>query len=143
MSSVKGFVVKAKLMGVRIRIGLAVSLALTAALAVAAAPRVLAPAAGGLWEVSQSATGHNPVKVCVPDVEVLAQFEHRQINCKRSVTSSTSSSAVIEYQCADGGFGRSSMTLITPRSLRIDTQGISGNLPFHYKLHARRVADCR
>jgi len=35
------------------------------------------------------------------------------------------------------------MTLITPRSLRIDTQGISDNLPFHYQLYARRVSDCR
>jgi len=26
--------------------------------------------------------------------------------------------------------------------MRIDTQGISGNLPFHYQLHARRVGDC-
>ena len=50
--------------------------------------------------------------------------------------------AEIHYTCADGGFGQSKMTLITPRSLTIDTQGISGNLPFHYMLHARRVGDC-
>ena len=29
-----------------------------------------------------------------------------------------------------------------PRSMRIETQGISGNLPFNYQLHARRVGDC-
>ena len=130
-------------MGVGLRIGLAAGLGLAAALAAAASPRALAPAAGGLWEVSQSATGHDPVRVCVPAVEMLAQFEHRQGRCKRSVISSTSSAAVIEYQCADGGFGRSTVTLITPRALRIETQGISNQLPFNYKLHARRVADCR
>jgi hypothetical protein len=34
------------------------------------------------------------------------------------------------------------VTLITPRSLRIDTQGISGGYPFHYQIHARRVGNC-
>ena len=130
-------------MDVRLRIGPAVGLGLVAALAAAASPRALAPAAGGLWEVSQSATGHDPVRICVPAVEMLAQFEHRHGRCKRSVLSSTADAAVIEYQCADGGFGRSTVTLITPRALRIETQGISNSLPFAYKLHARRVADCR
>jgi hypothetical protein len=32
--------------------------------------------------------------------------------------------------------------LITPRSIRIETQGISGDLPFNYVLQARRVGDC-
>jgi hypothetical protein len=50
--------------------------------------------------------------------------------------------AVIHYTCADGGFGRSDVTLITPRTLRIVTQGISGGQPFHYQLHARRVGNC-
>jgi hypothetical protein len=124
-------------------IGLAIGFGLMGTMALAVGPRVLAPAAGGLWEVSQSATGHNPVRVCVPTAETLAQFEHRQGRCTREVISSTSNTAVIHYTCADGGFGQSKMTMITPRTLRIDTQGISNRLPFHYKLHARRVADCR
>ena len=136
-------VVKAGWMDVRLRIGAAAGLGLAATLAVAASPRVLAPAEGGLWEVSQSATGHDAVRVCVPAAEVLGQFEHRQGRCTRSVVSASGGEAVIRYTCADGGFGQSKMTLITPRTLRIETQGISGNLPFHYKLHARRVADCR
>jgi hypothetical protein len=32
--------------------------------------------------------------------------------------------------------------VLTPRSLRIATQGISGGLPFNYVLQARRVDDC-
>jgi hypothetical protein len=34
------------------------------------------------------------------------------------------------------------MDVITPRSLRISTQGISDNLPFNYLLQARRVGEC-
>ena len=51
-------------------------------------------------------------------------------------------STVIQYSCPGGGFGRSTLTMITPRSLRIETQGISDNLPFNYVLQARRVGDC-
>ena len=32
--------------------------------------------------------------------------------------------------------------MLTPRSLRIETQGISDSLPFNYVLQARRVGDC-
>ena len=49
---------------------------------------------------------------------------------------------VIEYKCAGGGFGRSSITMITPRSLRIETQGISDNFPFGYVAQAHRIGDC-
>ncbi len=127
-----------------VRIGLGGLLILTAtALTAASAPRALAPAAGGLWEVSQSATGHNPTRVCVPAAEVLAQFEHRQGRCTRTVIRDNGSDAEIHYSCAGGGFGQSKVKLITPRSLTIDTQGISGGLPFHYKLYARRVGDCK
>ena len=126
-----------------LRIGLIGLSILPAAILVAAAqPRALAPATGGLWEVSPSATGHNPTRVCVPSPEVLAQYEHRQARCTRVVISDKGTETVIHYTCADGGFGQSKVTLLTPRSLRIDTQGISGNLPFHYQLHARRVGEC-
>ena len=114
-----------------------------AALAAATVPRALAPAAGGLWEVSRSATGHNPTRICVATPDLLAQFEHRQERCTRTVVSDSGSQTLITYNCPGGGFGQSRMTLITPRTLRIDTQGISGNLPFHYQLHARRMGDCR
>jgi hypothetical protein len=121
-------------------IGLATSS--SAALAAVTVPHALAPAAGGMWEVSRSATGHNPTRICVATPALLAQFEHRQQNCTRKVLTDQGSETLISYNCPGGGFGQSKMTLITPRSLRIDTQGISDNLPFHYQLYARRVGDC-
>lgn len=111
-------------------------------LVAASQPRALAAAMGGLWEVSKSANGHDPTRMCVPSPDVLAQFEHRQGRCKRAVIRDEGSDAEIHYTCADGGFGRSTVTVLTPRSLTIDTQGISGGLPFHYKLYARRMGEC-
>jgi hypothetical protein len=123
------------------KIGLLGLLTLSAATA-ASVPRALAPALGGLWEVSRSATGHNPTRICVATPDLLAQFEHRQQRCQRTVVSDRGSETLITYTCNGGGFGQSKMTLITPRSLRIETQGISDNLPFNYLLHARRIGGC-
>src|SRR4029453_4695534 len=125
-----------------VRIGLFGLAALTAGVVAASVPRALAPATGGLWEVSRSATGHDPTRICVASPELLANFEHRQQRCTRTVVSDSGTETLISYNCAGGGFGQSKMTLITPRSLRIHTEGISDNLPFHYQLYARRISDC-
>lgn len=105
-------------------------------------PRAMAPALPGLWDVSHSADGKNAERLCLPDPSVLAQWEHRGGRCTRVVIEDSGTKAAIQYTCADGGFGRSDLTLLTPRTLRVATQGISQSYPFAYTLHARRVGDC-
>jgi hypothetical protein len=98
---------------------------------------------GGLWEVSRSATGADAERRCVPSAAMLSQWEHRRAQCTRVVLSATATGAVINYTCAKGGFGRSKMQVITPRTLKIETQGIAADgFPFNYTLHARRLGDC-
>ena len=97
---------------------------------------------GGLWEVSRSATGAGAEKICVPNSAALAQWEHRGKQCTRTVISSTDEEAVIHYTCRGKDFGHSTVRVVTPRTLRIDTQGISGGYPFAYVLHARRAGNC-
>jgi len=110
-------------------------------LGAATLPPVIADS-GGLWEVSRSANGANAEKSCVPQAAVLAQWEHRRAQCTRVVISSTTTDAVIHYTCPGGGFGHAQIHVLTPRTLRIETQGISGGYPFNYVLHARRVGNC-
>ena len=116
--------------------------ALTIALTAAQHAGPLAQASPGLWEITGAQGGKTSIRQCVGDVTVLSQFEHRGQNCSSKVISSGPSSTVIEYRCGGAGFGRSKIDAVTPRNLRIDTQGISGNLPFSYVLQARRVGDC-
>jgi hypothetical protein len=116
-------------------------LALGAA-AIAQRPAALAKAAPGLWEISGLPGSKAPSRECLGDVVVLAQFEHRGQSCSRRVISDGPVSTVIQYNCQGGGFGRTKMTMITPRSIRIETQGISDSLPFNYVLQARRVGAC-
>jgi hypothetical protein len=110
-----------------------------AGLLAATGPSAFTEVSGGLWEV----TGHGePVRVCVADPLVLAEYEHRHASCTRTVIRSDGQSAVVSYSCSGGGFGQSDVSIVTPRSLRIDTQGILGGAPYNYLLEARRIGDC-
>jgi hypothetical protein len=122
---------------------LVLAIAAPAGVLAAAQPSALAQVAGGLWEISGAPGSHAPVRQCVTDVLTLAQFEHRGQNCSRSVLRDGPSAAKIEYQCGAAGFGQSMVDVLTPRSLKISTQGISDQLPFNYVLQARRVGDCK
>jgi hypothetical protein len=110
----------------------------------AAAPRpeALARAAPGLWEIGGMPGLKAPARECVGDPVELAQFEHRGKKCTRNVLSGSGTSALVEYSCTGRDFGRGKLTVLTPRSLRIETQGISDGMPFNYVLQARRVGDC-
>ena len=120
----------------------AVAGAAVTALAGAAPPSVLGQAQPGLWEISGLPGVAAPVRQCVADMAVLARFEHRGKTCSAKTLHEAGTTAAIDYNCGTAGFGHSDVTLVTPRSLRIGTQGISDGLPFNYVLQARRVADC-
>jgi hypothetical protein len=111
-------------------------------LLVAARPAALVQTRPGLWEISGLPNAGRAVRQCVADTALLAQVEHSGQNCTQVVVKDGSTNTVIEYKCANGGFGRSKLTLLTPRALRIETQGISANYPFNYVIQARRVGDC-
>src|SRR5438270_2418884 len=125
-------------LAVALTAGMGAVLALTAA----QRPLLFAQTQPGLWELSGVPGAKSPVRQCVADVAALVQFEHRDRSCSRKVLSDSPTSAVVDYSCGAAGFGHSMVDMITPRSLRVDTQGISDKLPFHYVLQVRRVGDC-
>jgi hypothetical protein len=116
--------------------------AMLLALTAASRPAVLARVSGGMWEVSGLHGAQAPQRICVPDTGVFAQIEHRTAPCSRTVIRDAASTAEVHYSCPGGRFGQTNLSLITPRSLRIETQGISTDGPFHHVVQARRVGDC-
>jgi hypothetical protein len=108
----------------------------------AAGPRALEPASGGLWRVSRDARGADAQAVCIADPIELGQWQHRGERCEHTILSDRDDKTVIDYSCGTGGFGRSEVTLFTPRTLRVATQGIAGDGPFNYVIHARRMGNC-
>lgn len=107
----------------------------------AASASIFATAEPGLWEISR--TGSQPEKLCIANTAMLAQFEHRNSRCSRTIIRDSGSAATVHYTCPGGDFGQSDLKLITPRSLSIQTQGISGNAPFNYTIQARRLGNCQ
>ena len=115
--------------------------AMLLSLGAATKPSVLARAGGGLWEIDRVGPGQR-ARLCLPDPNVLASLEHRGLACTRVIVRELPNSALVHYTCTGGGFGQSQVTAITPRSLRIETQGIAANAPFQYTFQARRVGNC-
>jgi hypothetical protein len=105
-------------------------------------PGALGMTSPGEWELTGVPGSKVPVRQCVTDLATLAQFEHRAQHCTAKTLSDQGNSTVIQYSCAGADFGRTQIDVLTPRSLRISTQGISDGLPFNYVLQARRVGDC-
>lgn len=128
-------------MGVRLSLLATAGAGLALALAGASKPSVLAQIHIGLWEISGPRLAP-AVRLCVAQPPVLAQVEHRGAKCTRTVLRDDSGSALVEYSCAAAGFGHSKITMLTPRSVRIETQGIADYAPFSYVVHARRVGNC-
>ena len=111
-------------------------------IAAGAQPRALASTAPGLWEISGLPGAREPVRRCVARTVALAPVEHHGQSCTSTLVSEQGASATVHYSCQGGGFGHSRMTVITPRSLRIETQGISRGGPFNYTVQARRAGNC-
>lgn len=111
-------------------------------LGAARSPGAIALASPGLWELTGLPNAGAAARQCLANTGALARLEHRGQNCQETVISQSATTAVIHYTCANGGYGQTKVTMLTPRALRIETQGISENLPFNYKIQARRVGDC-
>ena len=111
-------------------------------LAAAARPSALDQTSPGLWEMSGMPKTGAAFRQCVGDTAALARVEHRGQSCTQVVIKDNPTWTEIHYTCTAGGFGRTKLTVLTPRSLRIETQGISARYPFNYTIQARRIGDC-
>lgn len=111
-------------------------------LSAARTPGAIALGDPGLWELTGLPNAGAAARQCLANTAALARLEHRADRCTEHVISQTATTTLIHYTCANGGYGHTKVTMLTPRSLRIETQGISANLPFNYKIQARRVGEC-
>ena len=97
----------------------------------------------GRWQVRELDAAVAPTTVCLGDPRQLVQFEHRgTARCSSQILDSSEATATVQYSCAGRGYGHSSIRVQTPRTVRIDTQGLSNGRPFAYRLEASRVGAC-
>jgi hypothetical protein len=108
----------------------------------AAAPSVLPGVEPGLWEVSRDATGKRARRGCLKDMALLATYAHAGDRCGRTILVNTPRRLLMSLECGPGEFGRSEITVTTPRSLKLDTQGFRGGEPYDFSIYARRIGEC-
>ena len=98
----------------------------------------------GLWSIHALDRGESDIPaICVSDTTRLLQFRHPTQTCSRFVIADTPHVATIQYSCPGAGWGRTSVRIISPGQLRLDTQGIADNAPFALAAEAKRIGDCR
>lgn len=81
--------------------------------------------------------------LCVRDPRVLLQLGHADTaQCSRFVVSQSPRELTIHYTCPGAGHGRTTIGLVTPRSIKLETQGVAGGLPFQQNYAGRRTGVC-
>ena len=108
----------------------------------ASAPAVLPGVEPGLWEFSRDATGRGARRGCLDEMILLATYAHAGDRCARTILINTPRRLVLSLECGQGDFGRSEITVTTPRSLKLDTQGFHKGEPYDFSIYARRVGEC-
>jgi hypothetical protein len=108
----------------------------------AGAPSVLPGVQPGLWEISRDATGRGAKRACLRDLVLLATYAHAGDRCQRTYLVNMPGRLVLALECGEGDFGRSEITVTTPRSLKLDTQGFHKGEPYDFTVYARRVGEC-
>lgn len=94
----------------------------------------------GQWQLRE--VGGAARAMCVGDPSALFQLRGRGGNCSRFVIENEATSATVHYTCPGSGHGRTTISVETPRLMRIDSQGIDSGAPFAIEIEARRTGAC-
>lgn len=96
----------------------------------------------GQWSIRERSATVEARTQCVGDASPLLQLRHAGAQCSRFVIEDQPGRATVHYTCPGAGFGRTTLTLETPRVLLVETQGVADGLPFQAEYQARRVGAC-
>lgn len=81
-------------------------------------------------------------RMCLQDIDPLVQIAHAGPSCGRLIITDEPDRATLHYTCPGAGWGRTSLLVETPRLVRINSQGITGRVPFAFDAEARRSGEC-
>lgn len=126
-----------------------VALAVGTVLALAAAAPARSPRLAALlriepgeWQFKAIGSNAAPQLVCVTDPAVLLHFKRSAAGCGYRILVDEPARANVDYHCAGGGSGRTTVRVATPRAFDLDLQGIAGGLPYDESYEAHRVGTC-
>lgn len=95
----------------------------------------------GMWQLREIGGTTRPM--CIADPATLFQLRSTKMtNCSRFVVENAPNSATVSYDCPGAGQGRTTISVETPRLMRIDSQGFDNGAPFAVEIEARRTGAC-
>ncbi|AEI37400.1 MAG: hypothetical protein ABF461_00975 [Zymomonas mobilis subsp. pomaceae] len=103
-------------------------------------PMALSSLQSGQWRISMLPKGITDV--CLGNPHQLMHSAIASNQCKGLVVDNKPDTATVQYDCGDAGWARSTIHVDNDHSARIDSQGISGHMPFLFKADARRIGSC-
>jgi hypothetical protein len=95
----------------------------------------------GLWQLKERGDG-SVSKLCVRNPAMLLQLRHGGAQCSHFVVENATRSATIHYTCPGHGYGRTTVSVETPRLVKVETQGVIDGAPFASELEGRRTGVC-
>ncbi|WP_180147736.1 hypothetical protein [Sphingomonas sp. R-74633] len=81
-------------------------------------------------------------KICFTAPVNFIQIGHGNAPCDQFVIGQDQRSTTISYTCSGHGKGRTTVTVETPRLVKIETQGVLDGAPFEQEYEARRIGAC-
>ena len=128
--------------GAAVVLGLGLLVGTTARADAPQASSVLATIEPGQWQLTDTASDAGR-SLCVRDPRALLQLGHADTaQCSRFVVSQSPRELTVHYTCPGAGHGHTTIGIVTPRSIKLETQGIAGGLPFQHSYAGRRVGAC-
>ncbi len=95
----------------------------------------------GQWQLKER-DGGAVRNLCVKNTALLLQLRHGGTQCSHFVIENAAKSATIRYTCPGHGYGRTTISVETPRLVRVDTQGVLDGAPFASEIEGRRTGAC-
>ena len=95
----------------------------------------------GQWQLKEREDG-GVRNLCLTNPAVLLQIRHGGAQCSHFVVEDSARVATIHYTCPGHGYGRTTVSVETPRLIRVETQGVLDGAPFSNELEGRRTGTC-
>ena len=94
----------------------------------------------GKWQLKQpDGTARTQ---CMAAASAWVQIRHPGLQCQQVVISGQGDKVTMGYNCPGHGNGQTTISVETPRLVRVETSGVVDGAPFQDEYEARKIGPC-
>jgi hypothetical protein len=94
----------------------------------------------GQWQLK--GTDGSTRKLCITAPAALIQLRHANLQCRQTVLGNQPGSVTVRYECPGHGSGQTTVSVETPRLVRVETSGVVDGAPFQDEYEGRKIGPC-